>query len=75
MESLTGGSGYVFNTSTPFVNSAPFVYPVKDIVVAANTVDEGIYRLTARLMLTNTGSPGSPIAAFQDLGLCEFYIA
>ena len=73
-ESLTAGPGYVFNKSITFVSSVPFVYPTTNIVVPANTIEEGIYRLTARLMLTNTGSPGSPIAAFQDLGLCEFYV-
>jgi hypothetical protein len=63
-----------FKTSA-FVTTNGFTYEV-NVPVAAGTVQEGLYRVTARLMLTSNGAPKlSPVCAFVDLGLVQFVVA
>ncbi len=57
----------------PYESVNPKNYSV-DVQIPAGTISEGLYRVTARLMLLPTATPGlSPICAFTDLGLIQYF--
>lgn len=73
LEKMGGGE---FAGATPstviFYEPSATTYNL-NVVIPANTVDEGIYRVVVCLSLEGTtGTPG-PVAAFGDLGLIKFY--
>ena len=52
--------------------SNPHTYIV-NVKLPAGSIAEGIYRVTARLMLSPIKGTFSPVCAFTDLGLCEYF--
>ena len=57
----------------PFSNTSGSF--VTNVTIPANTVPPGLYRITARFMLTATGGSASPCVGFADLGFANWYIA
>lgn len=44
-----------------------------NVIIPAMTVPPGVYRITARFMLTANGGTASPCVAFADLGFGNWY--
>ena len=73
LEKMGGGEYTGVTPSTTIIYEPSATSYNMKVVVPANSVEEGIYRVVVCLSLEGpTGTPG-PVAAFGDLGLVKFY--
>ncbi len=76
-ESLSNSSSFTHSAlPTPYYSSSGAIGHTYNVTttIPANSIAQGVYRITARLLYIPGGYTTSPIAAFQDLGLCEVYV-